>query len=112
MVGVKRRQRASRVAMQLSPERFLISEGRHGNSHGRQHHAEHKWRVLYGTAGAKSQSCLTLWLISQLGRAYCFLETSTLHRLEDGDGRMSNRQSDSFIVPRNLGNASGGKVAI
>ena len=69
------------------------------------------WRVLCGTAGSKSQSCLTLWLISQLGRAYHFLETSTSHQLEDGDGRMSGRQSDSFIVPRKLGNASGGKGA-
>ena len=69
------------------------------------------WRVLCGTAGSKSQSCLTLWLISQLGRAYHFLETSTLHQLEDGDGRTSGRQSDSFIVPRKLGNASGGKGA-
>ena len=69
------------------------------------------WRVLCGTAGSKSQSCLTLWLISQLGRAYRFLETSTLHQLEDGDGRMSDRQSDSFIVPMKMGNASGGKVA-
>ncbi len=97
--------------MRLSLERFLKSEGRHGNSHGRQHHAEHKWRVLYGTAGAKSQSCLTLWLISQLGRACHFLETSTLHQLEDGEGWTSDRQSDSFIGPRILGNASGGKVA-
>ena len=66
---------------------------------------------LFGTAGSKSQSCLTLWLISQLGRAYRFLETSTLHQLEDGDERMSGRQSDSFIVLRMLGNASGGKGA-
>ena len=34
-----------------------------------------------------------------------------LHRLEDGDGRMSGRQSDSFIVPLKLSNASGGKGA-
>lgn len=47
----------------------------------------------------------------QLGRAYCFLETSTLHQLEHGDGRMSDRQSDSFIVLMKLGNASGGKGA-
>ena len=66
---------------------------------------------LCGTAGSKSQSCLTLWLISQLGRAYRFLETSTFYQLEDGGGRMSGRQSDSFIVPRMLSNASGGKGA-
>ena len=69
------------------------------------------WRVLCGTAGSKSQSCLTLWLISQLGRAYRFLVASTSHQLEDEGGRMSGRQSDSFIVPRKLGNASGGKEA-
>lgn len=48
----------------------------------------------------------------QLGRACCFLETSTLHQLEDGDGRTSGRQSDSFIVPKKPGNAGGGKGAI
>lgn len=42
---------------------------------------------------AESQSCLTLWLISQLGRAYRFLVASTSHQLEDGGGRMSGRQS-------------------
>ena len=68
-------------------------------------------REPFGTAGSKSQSCLTLWLISQLGRAYRFLETSTLHQLEDGDERMGGRQSDGFIVPKKLGNASGGKGA-
>lgn len=47
----------------------------------------------------------------QLGRAYHFLETSTCHQLEDGDGRMRDRQSDSFIVLLKLGNASGGKGA-
>lgn len=47
----------------------------------------------------------------QLGRACYFLETSTCHQLEDGDGRMSGRQSDSFIVLLKLGNASGGKGA-
>ena len=44
----------------------------------------------------------------QLGRACHFLETSTCHQLEDGDGRMSGRQSGSFIVLMKLGNASGG----
>ena len=39
------------------------------------------------------------------------METSTLHQLEDGDGRKNGRQSDSFIVLRMLGNASGGKGA-
>ena len=34
-----------------------------------------------------------------------------LHQLEDGDGRKNDRQSDSFIVPRKLGNVSGGKGA-
>ena len=68
-------------------------------------------RETFGTAGSKSQSCLTLWLISQLGRAYHFLETSTSHQLEDGGERMSGRQSDSFIVPRKLSNARGGKGA-
>jgi len=47
----------------------------------------------------------------QLGRAYCFLETSMFHQLEDGDGQMGDRQSDSFIVPMKLGNASRGKGA-
>jgi hypothetical protein len=37
----------------------------------------------------------------QLGRACCFLETSTLHQLEDGDGWTSGRQAvyaDDFIA--------------
>ena len=61
----------------------------------------------------KGEFCMALrgQIISQLGRAYRFLETSTSHQLEDGDGRMSGRQSDSFIVPRKLGNARGGKGA-
>ena len=47
----------------------------------------------------------------QLGRACRFLETSTLYQLEDGGKRMGGRQSDSFLVPLKLGNASGGKGA-
>lgn len=61
--------------------------------------------------GVKEPIMLDIVVNCQLGRAYCFLETSTLHQLEDGDGRMSDRQSDSFIVLMKLGNASGGKGA-
>ena len=47
----------------------------------------------------------------QLGRVCRSLETSMYYQLEDGDKRMSGRQSDSLIVPKKLGNASGGKGA-
>ena len=70
------------------------------------------WRELVGTAGSKSQSCLILWIIVNWEEPGASWETSTFHQLEDGDGRMSDRQSDSFIVLKKPGNADGGKGAI
>ena len=61
--------------------------------------------------GVREPIMLDIVVSCQLGRACYFLETSTCHQLEDGDGRMSGRQSDSFIVLLKLGNASGGKGA-
>ena len=61
--------------------------------------------------GVKEPIMLDTVVNCQLGRACYFLETSTCYQLEDGDRRMSSRQSDSFIVLLKLGNASGGKGA-
>ncbi len=59
----------------------------------------------------KEPIMLDITVNCQLGRACYFLETSTPFQLEDGERRMGNRQSDSFIVLMKLGNASGGKEA-
>lgn len=61
--------------------------------------------------GVKEPIMLDIVVNCQLGRACCFLETSTCYQLEDGDRRMSSRQSDSFIVLTKPGNASRGKGA-
>ncbi|MDE5910048.1 MAG: hypothetical protein K2H52_15090 [Lachnospiraceae bacterium] len=61
--------------------------------------------------GGREPVMLDIVVSCQLGRACRFLGTSTSYQLEDGDKRMSGRQSDSFIVPMKLGNASGGKGA-
>ena len=61
--------------------------------------------------GVKEPVMLDIVVNCQLGRACCFLETSTFYQLEDGDKRMGGRQSDSLIVPWKPGNAGGGKGA-
>jgi len=61
--------------------------------------------------GVKEPIMLDIVVNCQLGRACRFSATSTCCQLEDGDRRMSDRQSDSFIVPSKLGNANGGKGA-
>lgn len=61
--------------------------------------------------GVREPIMLDIAVNCQLGRACYLLETSTIFQLEDGESRMGDRQSDSFIVPTRLGNASGGKGA-